>query len=217
MIVAEGLCFDLDGTLVDSARDLIEATAHSLLALGKTPPPPEVIISHVGGGARGLLRGSMGDEATDEFVEAGLEEFMVYYGAHLLDHTRPYPGVREVLEHFSRALPLAVVTNKPEAFTLEILEGLELTGYFREVVGYDSVGLKKPHPEGILRVLDIWGVEPARAVMVGDSPYDILAGRAAGCVSVAVTYGFKPLDELLEAEPDYLIDDIRELEELIGV
>lgn len=217
MIEARGLCFDLDGTLVDSAQDLVEATAHSLRALGLKPPPGEEIISHVGGGARGLLKGSMGELATAERVEAGLASFMEFYGAHLLDHTRPYPGVREVLEHFFHAKPLAVVTNKPQAFTREILRGLGLASYFGEVLGYDSVEQKKPHPEGILRVLSLWGLEPGRAVMVGDSPHDVLAGRAAGVVTVAVTYGFKPLDELKASGPDYLIDDIRELKELVAL
>ena len=216
MIAAEALCFDLDGTLVDSAEDLIRATAHSLRVVGLEPPPPEVIIGYVGGGARGLLHGSMGDASTPGLVEEGLEAFIDYYGAHLLDNTLPYPGVVEVLEHFAARIPLAVVTNKPEAFSREILEGLGLGGYFREVLGYDSVERKKPHPEGILRVLEGWGVKPPMAAMVGDSPYDILAGKAAGAVAVGVTYGFKPLEELTSAGPDFLVDDIRELIELVS-
>lgn len=215
MIEAELICFDLDGTLVDSAQDLVEATAHSLRSLGLKPPSFEEIISHVGGGARGLLRGSMGADATDERVEAGLRAFMVFYDEHLLDNTRPYPGAGEVLEHFFDKKTLALVTNKPEGFTVKILEGLRLSGFFYEVLGYDSVDKKKPHPEGILRLLASTGVEPSRAVMVGDSPYDVLAGRAAGVVTVGATYGFKPLEELTASGPDHLIDDIRELIPLI--
>ncbi len=215
MIEARALCFDLDGTLVDSAEDLIQATAHSLRTLGVEPPAGSEIIRHVGGGARGLVRGSLGRRATDERVEAGLEAFMAFYAKHLLDHTRPYPGVREVLEHFAPRAALALITNKPEGFTRRILEGLGLDGYFRVVLGYDSVERKKPHPEGILRVLDDWGLQPPEAVMVGDSAYDVEAGRAAGVVTVAVTYGFKPRRELEEAAPDHLIDDIRELLDLV--
>jgi phosphoglycolate phosphatase len=216
MITADALCFDLDGTLIDSAEDLIQATVHSLRGLGVEPPPPEVIISHVGGGARGLLEGSMGEASTPERLEAGLASFMKYYGAHLLDQTRAYPGVEEVLEHFAAAPPMAVVTNKPEAFSRTILEGLGLAGYFREILGYDTVDRKKPHPEGILRVLRDLDVEPARAVMVGDSPHDITAGKAAGTVTVAATYGFKPLEELVAAGPDYFINDILELPALVA-
>lgn len=215
MISADALCFDLDGTLIDSAEDLIQATIHSLHGLGIDPPPPEVIIGYVGGGARGLLQGSMGEAATPERLEAGLAAFIDYYGAHLLDHTLPYPGVEEVLRHFFATRPLAVITNKPEAFSRTILEGLGLAGYFREILGYDSVERKKPHPEGILQVLQGWGVEPTRAVMVGDSDHDILAGKAAGTVTVAVAYGFKSAEELLSAGPDYLIHDIRELIALV--
>ena len=211
MISADALCFDLDGTLIDSADDLVEATLHSIRGLGIDPPPPEVIISYVGGGARGLLQGSLGEVATPERLEAGLAAFLDYYGAHLLDHTRAYPGVEEVLEHFAASRPLAVVTNKPEAFSRTIIEGLGLTGYFRDILGYDSVERKKPHPEGILHVLQGWDVEPAQAVMVGDSPHDIMAGKAAGTVTVAAAYGFKPLEELTAAGPDYLIHDILEL------
>lgn len=215
MISADALCFDLDGTLIDSAEDLIQATIHSLHGLGIDPPPPEVIIGYVGGGARGLLQGSMGEAATPERLEAGLAAFIDYYGAHLLDHTLPYPGVEEVLRHFFATRPLAVITNKPEAFSRTILEGLGLAGYFREILGYDSVERKKPHPEGILQVLQGWGVEPTRAVMVGDSDHDILAGKAAGTVTVAVAYGFKPPEELASLGPDYLIHDIRELIALV--
>ncbi len=216
MISADALCFDLDGTLIDSADDLVQATIHSLHGLGIDPPPPEVIIGYVGGGARGLLQGSMGEAATPGRLEAGLAVFIDYYGAHLLDHTLPYPGVEEVLRHFFATRPLAVITNKPEAFSRTILEGLGLAGYFREILGYDSVERKKPHPEGILLALHGWGVEPTRAVMVGDSDHDILAGKAAGTVTVAVAYGFKSSEELLSAGPDYLIHDIRELIELVA-
>lgn len=216
MISADALCFDLDGTLIDSGDDLVQATIHSLHGLGIDPPPPEVIIGYVGGGARGLLQGSLGEAATPERLEAGLAAFIDYYGAHLLDHTLPYPGVEEVLRHFFATRPLAVITNKPEAFSRTILEGLGLAGYFREILGYDSVERKKPHPEGILQVLQGWGVEPTRAVMVGDSDHDILAGKAAGTVTVAVAYGFKPPEELASLGPDYLIHDIRELIELVA-
>ena len=216
MISADALCFDLDGTLIDSADDLVQATIHSLHGLGIDPPPPEVIIGYVGGGARGLLQGSMGEAATPERLDAGLAAFIDYYGEHLLDHTLPYPGVEEVLRHFFATKPMGVVTNKPEAFSRSILEGLGLAGYFREILGYDSVERKKPHPEGILQALHGWGVEPTRAVMVGDSDHDILAGKAAGTVTVAVAYGFKPPEELLSAGPDYLIHDIRELIELVA-
>ena len=215
MISADALCFDLDGTLIDSGDDLVQATIHSLHGLGIDPPPPEVIIGYVGGGARGLLQGSLGEAATPERLEAGLAAFINYYGAHLLDHTLPYPGVEEVLRHFFATRPLAVITNKPEAFSRTILEGLGLAGYFREILGYDSVERKKPHPEGILQVLQGWGVEPTRAVMVGDSDHDILAGKAAGTVTVAVAYGFKPPEELASLGPDYLIHDIRELIALV--
>ncbi len=216
MISADALCFDLDGTLIDSGDDLVQATIHSLHGLGIDPPPPEVIIGYVGGGARGLLQDSMGEAATPERLDAGLAAFIDYYGAHLLDHTLPYPGVEEVLRHFFATRPLAVITNKPEAFSRTILEGLGLAGYFREILGYDSVERKKPHPEGILLALHGWGVEPTRAVMVGDSDHDILAGKAAGTVTVAVAYGFKSSEELLSAGPDYLIHDIRELIELVA-
>lgn len=216
MISADAICFDLDGTLIDSGDDLVQATIHSLHGLGIDPPPPEVIIGYVGGGARGLLQDSMGEAATPERLEAGLAAFIDYYGSHLLDHTLPYPGVEEVLRHFFATRPLAVITNKPEAFSRTILEGLELAGYFREILGYDSVERKKPHPEGILQALHGWGVEPTRAVMVGDSDHDILAGKAAGTVTVAVAYGFKSPEELASAGPDYLIHDIRELIELVA-
>ena len=216
MISADAICFDLDGTLIDSGDDLVQATIHSLHGLGIDPPPPEVIIGYVGGGARGLLQDSMGEAATPERLDAGLAAFIDYYGAHLLDHTLPYPGVEEVLRHFFATRPLAVITNKPEAFSRTILEGLGLAGYFREILGYDSVERKKPHPEGILQALHGWGVEPTRAVMVGDSDHDILAGKAAGTVTVAVAYGFKSAEELLSAGPDYLIHDIRELIELVA-
>lgn len=210
------LLFDLDGTLVDSRRDLATALDLMLQDLGLRPLGVEAVTRFVGDGARRLVERGLAvarpDVALEEaFVTEALTRFKTHYAQCLLATTRPYPNVVAVLERFA-ALPKAVVTNKPTAFSETILQELGLRAHFVAVIGGDALPERKPHPAPVLAGLAACGVaDPADAVMIGDSPNDIRAGRAAGTRTCGVTYGFRAAHELAEA--DVVIDDLSRLGE----
>lgn len=203
------LVFDLDGTLVDSKVDLANAVNVALESFGLPPLPHPVIYSYVGDGASALIRRAIPTEKADRFPGV-LDRFLAYYRSHLLDTTRPYPGVAGALRKWSGIYRMAVLTNKGAAMTREILTGLSLDGYFFEVGGGDSFGTKKPDPEGLLHILRQAGVEPGEAVMVGDSRNDVQAGKAAGTVTCGVTYGLGAAG-FAEAPPDFTVDRFPDL------
>ncbi len=210
------LIFDLDGTLVDSGRDIALAANHGRAALGRPPLPEPLLISFVGDGVEMLVRRALahdGPEPSEEEVRTALAALRDHYGRHCTDNTRPYPGVLEVLHHFRR-LPLHVATNKPREYTERILRELSLAGAFRRVVAADDVTQRKPDPEPLRRCLEGLDVAPSAVAVVGDHPNDVLAARALGAVSVGAAYGLVPRERLLAAGPDHVIEkplDLREL------
>lgn len=211
------LLFDLDGTLVDSRRDLATALDLTLHDLGLPALGIEVTTRLVGDGARrlverGLIAAGAGPAFSEVFINDALERFKNHYAQHLLATTRAYPNVKAVLEYFA-GLPKAVVTNKPAGFSETILQGLGLRAYFVAIIGGDTLPERKPHSAPVQAGLAACGgVNPAEAIMIGDSPNDIRAGRAAGTRTCGVTYGFHPAAELAEA--DILIDDLLQLTKL---
>lgn len=209
------LVWDLDGTLVDSREDLAHAINAMLRHLGRPELPLEGVIAYVGNGARTLVRRCLGDGALAE--EAGLAFFLAHYRDHLLDRTRPYEGIPELLDALAaRGLAHAVLTNKPLAHSEAILAGLGLRGGFQRVCGGDSFSTRKPHPEGALALLAELGVAPESALMIGDSDNDVLTARAAGMWSLGVDYGFSA-HTFAEAEPDARVDTVGEIGALLGL
>jgi phosphoglycolate phosphatase len=184
--------FDLDGTLVDSHRDLADSANAMLMELGAEPIPADEITAMVGDGAamlvrRVLKRGGLG--AAD--VRDALERFLARYDERLLATTRPYDGMVETLEALSsQGRRLAVLTNKPHRATLRILEGLALAGLFTDVIGGDTAYGRKPDPAGLLALVANAGVPPANTVFVGDSAVDLATARAAGTAICLARYGF---------------------------
>ncbi|MGH7404958.1 MAG: HAD family hydrolase [Candidatus Methylomirabilales bacterium] len=201
--------FDLDGTLADTRADLTAAVNHTLKKLALPPLSMEQVCRYVGDGLETLLSRALGLQHGD-LVDNAVRLFRDYYGLHLLDRTRLYPGVRETLEHF-RGKRKAIVTNKPLAFSERILAGLEIESHFEVVLGGDSTVQRKPHPEPALKVLTLTGVDPRLAAMVGDSPADIEMARQAGLYSVGVTYGLRSAEEVRAAGPDLLLESLPEL------
>lgn len=207
--------FDLDGTLVDSVDDLCNAVNAARGYMGLPPLPHDVVASYVGNGAPVLIRRAMGPDATEQQIEDALAFFLSYYREHMLDHTRPYPGVVETLETLhSRGLKMAVLTNKPQRFSRDMCAGLGLSQYFFQIYGGNSFEQKKPDPIGIRTLIEEAGARPQETWMVGDSATDVLTARNAGVRSVGVTYGISP-ESLREAPPDFLIDSITELPALL--
>jgi phosphoglycolate phosphatase len=206
------IIFDLDGTLVDSRIDLVNAANATRRHLGYEPLSADLVASYVGHGAPVLIRRVLGGEqAMEQEVERGLEFFLEYYGRHLLDQTSLYPGVRDTLEHLSGAgVPLAILTNKPEGLSRAIVTGLGVSPFFFRIYGGDSLPHKKPDPIGIDKLIAETAAARRRTLMVGDSHIDIKTARNAGVVACGVTFGLQP--ETLTADPpDILIHSMPQL------
>lgn len=201
------IIFDLDGTLVNSSVDLTNSLNYAIepyglerLTVGKT-------ISLVGEGITRLIEKLVGERPAD-IREVVLERFLAHYSEHLTDHTVPYPGVRETLGLLGEYRK-AVISNKREDLSRRLLDNLGLAGYFELIWGSDSVPEKKPSPLPVLEMLRKFSCSPAEGVIVGDSTYDIEAGRAAGVRTVAVSYGYR--DRALLKNADCIIDHMRDL------
>ncbi|ALC15510.1 putative haloacid dehalogenase [Desulfuromonas soudanensis] len=177
--------FDLDGTLVDSVADL--ATAVNLLRgeLDLPPLPREAVRSYVGDGATLLVQRAL---PPGLYSERRLQRFLRLYGDHLLEETAIYPGIRDFLETLHNRR-LAVVTNKPLALTLRLLDGLHLRRFFPVVLGGDSCLTKKPDPAPVVEALRQLQRPPESAVMIGDHHTDLRAGRAAGVRTCFCAWG----------------------------
>jgi len=212
------LLFDLDGTLVDSRADLAYSVNLTLAELGRQSLPSCRILNFVGEGARLLversLTASAGLEPQSAEVDEVLKIFFRHYGEHLLDQTRVYPEVEETLDRLDY-LPKAVVTNKPYVFTVALLEGIGLLPYFQSVIGGDSLPERKPSPMMPIEAARQCGVQPSNCLMVGDTKFDVLAGRAAGMKTCGYIPGFRGRTELAEAGADYLIERFGELQILV--
>jgi len=196
--------FDLDGTLIDSKRDIASSVHHTMKLLGIPPILDEVIYSLVGNGVTPLIQQSVETTGAVDFQKA-LTIFKDHYQAHCLDTTKPFPGVLDVIRHFAKT-PKVVITNKSQGFSDTIIEGLNLTSSFLGIYGGDTNFPKKPDPALVHHLLQSIGAKPASAVIIGDSRVDIETGKNAGIMTCGVTWGFRPKEELEEIGCDYLID-----------
>ncbi|HVZ33673.1 MAG TPA: HAD-IA family hydrolase [Polyangiaceae bacterium] len=197
--------FDLDGTLIDSAADIAQATNHCLAAAGLPEHPPEVIQGYIGDGSRMLLQRATGLGSNDRALDVLLQRFFDYYTEHALDQTRLLPHAREVLDALS-GLPLGLCTNKPRVTTEAVLEGLGIAGDFAAVVAAGDVAQTKPHPAPLRRCAELLGVSIERVVMVGDGPQDIECAQAAGARSIGISEAIiMPLERLRAAHPEILV------------
>ncbi len=180
--------FDLDGTLVDSLRDLADSVDELVAALGGAPLGPERVAAMVGEGAGTLVRRALEARGLEQHAPAALEQFLEIYHRRLLDHTVAYDGVREALLHASLAARLAVLTNKPRVAAERLLQHLRLAEIFEVIVGGDGPFPRKPDPTG-LRALMAQTAATA-TLLVGDSPVDAETAFAAGCAFAFARYGF---------------------------
>jgi phosphoglycolate phosphatase len=205
---------DLDGTLLDTRADLVASTNHVRAAFGMPPLADHEVERLVGHGARVLVERALGPGRGDVHAQA-LRSFLEHYEAHCLDRTTPYPGMRELLHSLSeRRVRFAVLTNKAQRLARKILEGLRLLDGMAAVVGGDTFPERKPHPRGVLHVLEHCAAEPSGALLVGDSVIDVETAKAAGVAMCAVTWGFDP-ESLAVAETDFVAHDAAELGRII--
>lgn len=212
------IAFDLDGTLVDSAPDLIGTLNRMLVEEGLPPVPMESASTLIGSGARALLM--HGFEAAGAPVERAksdemFERFLVDYAAHIADGSQPFEGVVETLERLSeRGAILVVATNKRSDLSELLLGKLDLTRHFAAIVGPDRVSARKPSGAHLKEAVAIAGGDPERAIMVGDAAPDADAAKDAGMPCILTTFGFTPTP-VEDLGGDVLIDAFEDVEEAI--
>lgn len=209
-----GLIFDLDGTLIDSKRDLIRSVNAMLRELGRRELAEETISGYIGHGAPRLVARALGKGCTEEERQRALQFFLGYYEKHKMDTTCAYPGVAETLEQLADR-PMAVLTNKPVRISVRILEEMGLAKYFRVIYGGNSFETKKPDPLGARTILRQMDTAPQETLMVGDSEVDVQTARNTGMLAAAVNYGFGVHDR--GAHPaDVYLERFDELVSLLG-
>ena len=190
------LVFDLDGTLIDSRQDITTAVNRTRERFGLPPLPLQEVIAMVGEGARLLVQRALaelavrGDAASESFLDGAVASYLAFYRDVCLETTVPYDGVRETLDALSTRFPLALLSNKGEALSRQILAGLGLDGYFPEVVGGDSLATRKPHPGGLHLLADRLGLPASRLLLIGDSHVDADTATAAGSLFAHALWGF---------------------------
>lgn len=208
--------FDLDGTLVDSSQDLADAS-NAVLELYQRPPLPRAqVVAMVGDGARELVRRLIAAAGIDAPLDEALATFLDCYDQRLLATTRPYDGVSSTLEALASQARLAVLTNKPDAATRRLLDGLDLLAFFSDVIGGDSPYGRKPDPRGLFALLARADVATENALMVGDSMNDLLVAEAATVPMCFARYGFG-YQQVLEADRLRAAHTIDAPEELIDL
>lgn len=202
MVRPAALVFDLDGTLIDSRLDITTAINRTRDELGLPPLVLEQVVTMVGEGARLLVERALGPEFPPDRVDQALARYLDHYWAVCLETTRPYPGIEETLGALSERYPLALLSNKGEALSRRILDGLGLSRHFREVLGGDSLPTRKPDPAGLLLLAKRFGVPAGDLLLVGDTWVDAETARAAGCRFALVEWGFPRPPKLEEVRAD---------------
>lgn len=203
--------WDLDGTLVDSGRDIARAANEARRTLGFDPLPYDVVRSYVGEGSQKLMQRVMGEDTS--LHAPGLERFLEYYGNHLADETRPYDGIDALVRRLAGRQ--SITTNKPGALARRLVSLMGWDGLFDQVLGGDDVAHKKPAADMVLRAIELAGVSASDVVLVGDTWIDIETARAAGIEVLTVTWGLRPAAEL-QGAPN-LISSAAQLAAALGL
>ena len=213
----QGIFFDLDGTLADTAPDLVAAANQLLIARDLAVKPYENLRPYASAGARGLLEGAFGISPEHPDFIALRDEFLANYEKALLVDSKLFDDMHHLLDQMDQAkLPWGIVTNKSERFTKPLLELMGLTHRSVSIVSGDTTPHAKPHPEPILHAARIANIDPTKALYVGDDIRDVIAGKAAGMKTVAAAYGYCGCKEPPEAwGADFIIHAPMELLQII--
>ena len=211
---APTIVFDLDGTLIDTAPDLIDTLNVVFAREGLPPVAYETARNLIGGGARAMIaRGieAEGLAVAPAKLEQLFADFIAHYTAHVADRSRPFPGLADALDVLAdRGCRFAVCTNKLERLSVLLLEELKMAHRFEAICGQDTFGVQKPDPEILRRTIAAAGGNLQQAIMIGDSETDIRTARAAGVPIIAVDFGYseRPVSEF---EPDRIISHFAQL------
>jgi phosphoglycolate phosphatase len=208
------IVFDLDGTLVDTAPDLISTLNFVLAEEGLPPVAYQDARWMIGGGARRMIERALiaeGCKVPAAQLDRMLCTFIDHYGAHIADRSRPFPDLEAALERLAtEGFRLAVCTNKLEWLAVRLLDVLKLSQYFAAICGPDTFGVQKPDPQILRLTIRRAGGEPQRAIMVGDSITDVRTARAASVPVIAVDFGYSE-QPVATLHPDRLISSFTEL------
>ncbi len=208
------MIFDLDGTLVSSGVDLAEAVNHTLVTLKMRTRTKEEIISFVGDGINKLMERALGSKH-EQYMRQAMDVFSDYYGKHLLDNTRLYPHVQDVLENFKDKKKI-ILTNKRHRYSLAIVRGLNIDKYFMDIIGADSTSFQKPDKRLMDYLLNKYNVENKRSVMIGDGINDIMIAKNSDTLSCAYLNGLGNKQKLLSFNADYYCEDLLEINSLFS-
>lgn len=188
------IVFDLDGTLVDTAPDLLRALDFALEREGLRPPEDREARNFIGAGARAMIERALAHlqvKPNKEQVDAIFRQFLSYYEDHIADHSRAFPGLEAALAALSEeGAVLAVCTNKIERYAVKLLDALNLAEHFAFVAGGDSFPFRKPDPRHLIEAIERAGGSPEHAILVGDSETDVITARAAEVPVIAVSFGY---------------------------
>ena len=213
----KGVFFDLDGTLADTAPDLVAAANLLRITRGLAPLPYEVLRPTASAGARGLIQGAFGYDNQHPQFEELRDEFLTNYEKNICVHSKLFEGMDDLLQELEKEQVLwGIVTNKVERFTHPLLKLMSLHERSAAIVGGDTTPHSKPHPAPILKAAEICNINPAQCLYVGDDLRDIEAGRAAGMKTAAAAYGYCGCDEPVNAwGADYIIEHPSELRSIV--
>lgn len=216
-VKSPALCiFDLDGTLIDSLRDIAEALNECLELLGLARHPVERYRHMVGEGVPKLCERALG-HSHPHLVRRLAELARPRYRTRLLRHTRPYPGVTAALEQLHRGgVKLAVLSNKPHELTVRVVRAFWPDDTFDCIQGYLTERHRKPHPHYVFRICRKLGVSPTDTCVIGDTPTDVETARRSGAVGIGISWGFRSRADLAEAGAAYLVDEPSQLVAMLG-
>jgi len=208
--------FDLDGTLIDSIKDIAIATNKVLEKLEYEKHPLDAYANFVGDGALMLLKNALPNEVSQKTLEKAVDLFKEIYGDKIHKYTKPYEGIYKMLDSISnKGLSLAVLSNKPHIFTVEFIDYFFKDYPFVQIHGQKENVTKKPSPQGILNIANALHLQMNDIVFIGDTPTDIKTAKNANVTSIAVSWGYRSVEELKNSKPDYIADDTQHLTTLL--
>ena len=208
------IIFDLDGTLIDSRQDIVNAVNFTLKEIGLKEKSVPEISSYIGMGVGDLIRKSLGNKQ-DLLFERALSLFEAYFRKHSTDNSVFYSGAGEILEYFKEKKKI-IITNRNYEFAELTLKAKGIYHYFDDIIGGDDIGCRKPSSCPLDRAICRLDIDKNRTIIVGDMDIDILAGKRAGIITCAVTYGIGKKEDIIKAQPDFVINNITKLKEMIN-
>lgn len=206
------IIFDLDGTLLDSKEAIADGVNFALKEVGLQEKSKAEIISYIGTGVDDLIIKSLGEEKEGLFAKT--KTAFENYRKNLPDGSHLYPGVKEILEYFKVKRKI-IATNRKREFTLPVLKSLGIYDYFKDIIAGDDVACMKPSSCPLDAAMMRNNINKERTIIVGDMDIDVLAGKKAGIWTCAVTYGIGRKGDIVKIKPDFIIDNILELKQII--